>query len=231
MNLLTKDKKMSDKKNPGEWNPALHYQDRDVAHEYDRLRFSSLAGQVFNHQEKSIIRACFSDLPRNTVILDFPCGTGRLAEMLLESGWRVHGADISDEMLDVARTRLARFGKRFTTEVIDALTQIDCEPQFNASLCARVLMHFPLATQIEFLRGVASRTQDVVVINHSLNSPYQRFRRRIKKLLRHQQPTRYPVTNGEIKRLLSESGLKEIKRHRINSLVSEAIYIVARKIR
>ncbi|MCX7193035.1 MAG: methyltransferase domain-containing protein, partial [Proteobacteria bacterium] len=173
---------MSEIDNRNKWNPALYYKDSEVAREYDRVRFSSPAGRVFNYLERKIIRACFSDLPRNTVVLDFPCGTGRLAEILLESGLRVHGADISGEMLEVARKRLARFGERFTSEIADALTRIDCKPQFDASLCARVLVHFPLETQIEFMRGVASMTRERIVINHSLNSPYQRFRRQIKKL-------------------------------------------------
>jgi len=221
---------MSNNNNDTEWDATQHYKNQDIAREYDRVRFSSLAGQVFNNQEKKIIRDCFSGLPRDTVILDLPCGTGRLAEMLLESGLRVHGADISDEMLAVARERLAKFGDRFITEEIDALKQVGCEPQFDATLCARVLMHFPLETQIEFMRGVASMTRNMVVINHSLNSPYHRFRRLIKKLLGHQQSARYPITNSEIKRLLSESGLMEVGRYRINSLVSEAVYIVAKKI-
>lgn len=220
---------MSNKKIVSEWDATQHYQNQDIAQEYDRVRFSSLAGRVFNTQERRIIRECFSPLPRNTVILDLPCGTGRLAETLLESGLRVHGADISDEMLGVARARLARFGDRFTTAVTDALKQSGSEPQFDATLCARVLMHFPLETQIEFMRGVASMTRKTVVINHSLNSPYQRFRRWVKKMLHHQNPARYPVTNIEIERLLKEAGLVEVGRHRINSLISEAIYIVAEK--
>jgi 2-polyprenyl-3-methyl-5-hydroxy-6-metoxy-1,4-benzoquinol methylase len=222
---------MSETKVGREWDATRHYKNPEIAREYDRVRFSSIPGRVFNNQEKNIIRECFSSLPRDTVVLDLPCGTGRLAETLLESGLRVHGADISDEMLAVARERLAHFGDRFTTEVTDALKQIGGEPQYEATLCARVLMHFPLETQIEFMRGVASMTRHRVVINHSLNSPYQRFRRWIKKLLHHQRPARHPITNSEIKRLLSEAGLVEVGRHRINSLVSEAVYIVAEKIR
>lgn len=222
---------MSDTKVSHEWDATRHYKNPDIAQEYDRVRFSSLPGRVFNSQEKNIIRECFSALPRETVVLDLPCGTGRLAETLLESGLRVHGADISDEMLAVARERLARYGDRFTTEVIDALKHTGGEPLFEAALCARVLMHFPLETQIEFLRGVTLMTRKTVVINHSLNSPYQRFRRWIKMVLRHQRPARHPVTNSEIKRLLSEAGLMEVERRRINSLISEAIYIVAEKIR
>ena len=212
------------------WDPTQHYKNAAVAKEYDRVRFSSLAGQVFNAQERRIIQECFQDLPRDIVVLDMPCGTGRLAEALLASGLRVHGTDISPEMLAVARERLAAYGERFSTEVMDAFQLTGSEGQFEAALCARVLMHFPLETQINFLRGVASLTHKRIVINHSLSSPYQRFRRWIKKILGHQMPAGYPITSAEIRRLLAEAGFVEVKRRRINALVSEAIYIVAERI-
>lgn len=213
------------------WDATQHYKNAAVAKDYDRVRFSSMAGRVFNNQERRIIQECFQDLPRDTIILDIPCGTGRLAAPLLESGLKVYGADISAEMLDVAKERLASYGSRFTTEVMDAFKLTGSERQFEAALCARVLMHFPLETQIKFLRGVASITQKRIVINHSLSSPYQRFRRWIKRLLGHQQSAGYPITNSQIKQLLAESGFAEIKRKRINALISEAVYIVAEKVR
>jgi ubiquinone/menaquinone biosynthesis C-methylase UbiE len=220
---------MVNRPNSANWDATQHYKNAKVARDYDRVRFSSPAGRVFNRQEKRIIRECFHDLARDTIILDMPCGTGRLAEALLESGLKVYGADISQEMLDVAKERLSNYGARFATEVIDALNLSGNERQFEAALCARVLMHFPLETQIRFLRGVASITTKRIVINHSLNTPYQRFRRWVKTLLGHQQSAGYPVSNSEIKRLLSESGLVEVKRRRINALVSEAVYILAEK--
>lgn len=222
---------MANRSNDPKWDATQHYKNAAVAKDYDRVRFSSVAGRVFNNQERRIIQECFQDLPRDTIILDIPCGTGRLADALLESGLRVHGADISAEMLDVAKERLAGYGGHFTTEVMDAFKLTGNERQFEAALCARVLMHFPLETQIKFLRGVASVTQKRIVINHSLSSPYQRFRRGIKTLLGHQKSAGYPITNSEIKRLLAESGFAEVKRRRINALISEAIYIVAEKIR
>ena len=220
---------MTNRSSNRNWDPAQHYKNTQVAKEYDRVRFSSLAGRVFNAQEKRIIQECFKGLPRETIILDIPCGTGRLAETLLESELKVHGADISPEMLEVAKERLARYGKHFTTETMDAFTLTGSEQQFKAALCARVLMHFPLDDQIKFVCGVASITQSRIVINHSLNSPYQRFRRWVKKLLGHQQSAGYPITNSEIKQLLDKAGFVEVKRKRINSLISEAIYIVAEK--
>lgn len=221
---------MADEMNGNNLNPSEYYKNATVASEYDRIRFSSLAGRVFNGREKYIIKQCFKDCPRDTIILDLPCGTGRLADALLASGLRVHGADVSAEMLAVAAARLSGYGERFSTEVIDAFAPTGAEPRFDAALCARVLMHFPLETQIKFLRGVVSNTRNTIVLNHCLNSPYQRFRRWVKKLLNHQQPARYPISNNEIKRLLAESGLTEVKRYRMNPLISEAVYVVAKRI-
>lgn len=212
-----------------EWDATKLYQDKQIAQEYDQIRFSSLAGQVFNNREKRIIAESFEHLPRETVVLDMPCGTGRLAEAILDTGLRVHGADISEQMLEVARGRLTKFGDRFTTEVIDAFAQAKVEPRFEATLCARVLMHFPLDEQIKFLRGVVANTRKRVVINHSFNSPYQRFRRWVKRMLKHQVPARYPITEDEIQQLLKQSGLVEVSRRRMNPFVSEAVYIVAEK--
>jgi ubiquinone/menaquinone biosynthesis C-methylase UbiE len=222
---------MANSSNGKTWDPTQHYKDANVAQEYDQVRFSSVAGRVFNAKEKRIIQQCFQDIPADTVVLDIPCGTGRLAEPLLESGLRVHGADISSAMLGVAKGRCAGHGDRFSIEVMDAFKLGGTDPKFEAALCARVLMHFPLKTQIEFLRGVASITRTRIVINHSLSSPYQRFRRWVKRLLGHQQSAGYPVTNKEIKELLATSGFAEVSRKRINPLVSEAVYIVAERIR
>ncbi len=210
-----------------DWDANEHYKDDNVAKNYDDVRFSSAAGRVFNNLEQATVVKAFSSLQPGTTIADIPCGTGRLAEPLLEHGFKVHGMDISEEMLSVARERVARFGDRFTTEVCDAKTLDRSHPQYDGVLCARVLMHFPLEEQIKFLRGVAQITTGPILINQSYSTPYLRFRRKVKRWLRHQPPARYPITNAEISRLLKESGLKEVRRYRLNALISEAIYILA----
>jgi 2-polyprenyl-3-methyl-5-hydroxy-6-metoxy-1,4-benzoquinol methylase len=228
-NSQNKELQMKNKSEKQGWNPAEHYKSTKVAKEYDQIRFSSLSGRVFNKLEKNIIKNCFRDLPQDTLILDFPCGTGRLADVLLQSGYRVHGADISAEMLQEAKERLSRYENHFETEVLNAFALVDTTRKFEAALCARVLMHFPIEKQIKFLSGVSSLVKKRVVINHSLNSPYQRFRRWIKKILGHPKSVNYPVTNEEIRVLLSKAGLVEIGRKRINPLISEAVYIVAER--
>lgn len=212
------------------WSPEHHYQSREVAAEYDRVRFSSIPGRLFNFLERRMIARCFAGVPRGSTIADAPCGTGRLAETLLAAGYRVHGLDISDAMLQVAKTRLAAHHEQFTCETTDVRQLAVDAPCYDAALCARVLMHFPLDQQIQFLSGVAHLSRSVVVINHGIDSPYQRFRRRVKQALgNHHDPARSPVTNAGLATLLEKAGLREVKRYRLMPLVSEAIYIVAEK--
>lgn len=209
------------------WNPNEHYKSHTVAVAYDAARFSSLPGRVFNRWEQRVVEKCFKDVKKSALLVDVPCGTGRLAERLLEAGYRVHGVDISGEMLNVARQRLQRFGGTFTCEIGDARNATANTSAYDGALCARVLMHFPLEQQISFLAGVARLGAPVVVINHSLDSPYQRFRRAIKRLLGHQPPARFPITRRDIRALLRGAGLREVRRYRLLPLISEAIYIVA----
>ena len=87
------------------WDPASFYKDDAIAGSYDEQRFRSLAGRVYNHLEKRLIRRAFADVPRASTVVDVPCGTGRLAEVLLEEGFTVVGLDISKSMLGVAPVR------------------------------------------------------------------------------------------------------------------------------
>jgi 2-polyprenyl-3-methyl-5-hydroxy-6-metoxy-1,4-benzoquinol methylase len=214
------------------WDPTSHYKAVAVAREYDRIRFSSLAGRTFNALEKQQIRRIFADIPKESRILDMPCGTGRFAEVLLEMGYHVTGVDISEAMLEVAREKLAPFGNALTTRTIDVRELAKTEQKsFDITLCARFLMHFPLDRQIEFMRSIASLTRHTVIFTQSFSSPYQRMRRRAKGLIGKALPSSHPITEIELKKLLQGAGLREIKRIRPMPLLTEVIYVICEPIR
>ncbi|TMB20516.1 MAG: methyltransferase domain-containing protein, partial [Deltaproteobacteria bacterium] len=54
----------------------------------------------------------FAALPPDSLVLDAGCGPGLVSEALLGAGHRVHGVDLSAEMVRRARERCARFGER-----------------------------------------------------------------------------------------------------------------------
>lgn len=64
----------------------------------------------------------FSGIAQRSTTIDARCGTGRLAETLLEAGYNVIGLDIAEPMFDVGNRRLARFGVRFQSHVRGART-------------------------------------------------------------------------------------------------------------
>ena len=211
------------------WDPVTHYQDIKVAEDYDRVRFDSVAGRVFERLERNNIRKAFRPIPKGGTILDLPCGTGRLAEALLDDGFTIVGADISPAMLEVAKRRLARFGDRFSTLVSDVKELARSQPKsFDSALCARVLMHFPVEEQIEFLGAVARLSRGPVVFTQSLNTPYHRSRRNVKKLLGDTHtPANFPITEAQLKQLLKGANLVEKFRLRPMALVTEQIIVFA----
>lgn len=211
------------------WDPREHYKDRRIAESYDRERFSSLAGRVFNRLEKRALLRALHSLPAGSSIVDIPCGTGRLAEPLLRAGYRVTGIDISQQMLDQASQTLVLYGSRFRSKLGDAAHLPPSEEAFAAAFCARVLMHFPLDEQIDFLRGVASQTDGLVVFNQSYDSRYQRTRHKLKGMLGHAGRATYPIAESDLQQLLEEVGLHEVRRVWVAPLVSEAFFVVATK--
>lgn len=208
------------------WNPSQHYQDSAIAAKYDRVRFSGLAGRAFNWLEKRLVRRAFSDLARDCKVIDVPCGTGRLAEVLLEMGFHVTGLDISSQMLAVAAHRLRRFDKCFAPTALDARQLAPTELRFEAALCARVLMHFPLEEQISFLRNVATVTRRRVVFTQGVNTRLHRLRRRIKRLLGHQASAVYSLTPADIQTLITAAGLRELHRYALFPVLSESFVFV-----
>lgn len=212
------------------WNPVEHYKDVQVAERYDAKRFSSIPGRLFNALEKASLRRALKGIPVDTHFIDIPCGTGRLAEVLLNMGFRVTGIDISPAMLHVANRKLARFGDRFDTIVHDARDLKALGMTFDAALIARVLMHFPLDQQIEFVQGVTEVTRGPIVLSQSLETRYQILRRRVKKLLGHRPSAAYPISPADLARLLAACGLKEERRFRAMPLLSEAVIVKAARV-
>jgi len=211
-----------------DWDPETHYQDRRIAESYDDVRFSRLSGRVYNELEKRCIVRAFAHVQKVSRVLDLPCGTGRLAEPLLEAGYSVTGVDISATMLEQASRRLRRFGSRFVSFVCDVHDMPARSERFEAALCARVLMHFPLNSQIAFLKAVAAVTQGSVVFTQSFSTPYQRLRRRVKRLIGNPPSATYPITESDLRKLLDGAGLVEARRIRPMPLLTEEIIVVAR---
>jgi SAM-dependent methyltransferase len=93
--------------------------------------------RVIDRIHKRALSGVAGDL-RGRAVLDFGCGTGRLTEWLVDRGAFVHGVDVTPEMLDVARSRVA--GATFAHSPGQALPFADAT--FDCVVTAYVLQYY-----------------------------------------------------------------------------------------
>jgi ubiquinone/menaquinone biosynthesis C-methylase UbiE len=211
------------------FDPQTHYQNEGVARTYDRERFSSLAGRIFQDAELKTLAKLVQHLPAKASLLDVPCGTGRIAQVLLEWGFRVTAADISQEMIHVAQSRMAAAGRKLPAMrgSADALPFTD--ESFDAVLSMRFLPHISSEPRRLMLKEMARVSRRWVFFSNSFSSGWYKSRRAVKRRLGHQAPTRYPVTESEIREDLRYAGLKEIARFWTFRFLSEELLLLCEK--
>jgi ubiquinone/menaquinone biosynthesis C-methylase UbiE len=211
------------------FDPQTHYQNEGVAHSYDRERFSSLAGRIFQSAELKTLAKLVRHLPAHASLLDVPCGTGRITEVLLGWGFRVTAADISQEMIEVARSRVAAVDAKLPVSRGSAAALPFAADSFDAVLSIRFLPHIAGEQRRIMLKEMARVSRKWVFFSNSFSSGWYRGRRSLKRRLGHQAPTRYPVTESEIREDLRYAGLEETARFWTFRFVSEELLLLCKK--
>jgi ubiquinone/menaquinone biosynthesis C-methylase UbiE len=207
------------------------YLDDAVATQYDRDRFSSFVGRTFNRLEKRTLRSVVTRAKRelpNPAVLDIPCGTGRITELLLEEGLTVTGGDISAAMIDVARRRLARFGAQVSFRQLDLDRLAMEDDSVDLVTCIRLLHHIDSPARARILRECARVTRRFVIINVSYSSPLYRLRRRLKQAMG-QGVSAASSTWTEIEQEAESAGLRIETAQFVFPVVTEDLVLLLRK--
>lgn len=101
-----------------------------------------------DRREKACILRCLSAIPAGGKVLDLPCGTGRMTRILVERGYRVTSADVSEEMLARARANYAAYRKDHASApdvpfaIRDVLATGFAANEFDGISCIRLFHHF-----------------------------------------------------------------------------------------
>src|ERR1044071_1606257 len=194
------------------FNPRTDYQDRQTAEEYDTRRFTTFSGRLFQWCERRVLQRVLSRLAPGSLLVDAPCGTGRLLPLYLINGFRVLGVDISQEMIDVARRRTMSWNGRASFSRMDFAEVPLSDGSVDTVFSIRFLPHFSPDERIQMLREFSRIARNRVVISLSISNRWMRFRRQIKDWLGHDKPVRNPVTAAAMKRELKQASLREIER-------------------
>ncbi len=94
--------------NPESKTIATAYGEK-ASYEYDKRRFSTPHGKLFNQLEMEQLSRVARDLAHPSRILEVGCGTGRFMRSLCSKGHKVYGLEPSVFMLDKAREKTLQF--------------------------------------------------------------------------------------------------------------------------
>jgi SAM-dependent methyltransferase len=96
-------------------------------------------------------------------VLDVGCGSGRIAEFVLEAGAAAYmGVDFSEPMISLAEQRLARYGDRVELSVADFL-EAPLEGPFDVVLALGLFDYLPNASQFSDKMGALTAPGGCIV--------------------------------------------------------------------
>lgn len=208
------------------FDPRTEYQDIDTAEQYDMKRFSTISGKLFQWAERRDLQRIVRKIPAGSLLMDAPCGTGRLLPLYLSEGHKILGVDISGEMIQVARRRTAQWNGKTNFSRMDFVQIPLVDRSVDTVFSIRFLPHFPPQERVQMLREFSRVSRQRVVISVSVSNAWMRFRRKIKGWLGHDKPVRNPVTLAGIRAELKQAGLREIAKFWTVPFVSEQLIIV-----
>jgi SAM-dependent methyltransferase len=195
------------------------YQDSHVAEDYDKRRFSTFLGRLVDKLEKAALNKALKGVNKEALILDFPCGTGRITEFLLQEGYFVAGADISKEMMDVAVKKLQGFDKFKGFYREDGENVSISDGSFDYVTSVRLMGHLPPDARIRFLREMKRITKKRMFITFYVKGASTEISKFIQRKGRKESPSLYPES-------MKKAGLNIIKIIPMLRFVSECHYFV-----
>lgn len=128
-----------------------YFSDVVVAQNYDKERFFSVWGKMFDKQEKDVV---ISNLPidiKNIKALDIGAGSGRFTIELAKKGITVNSCDYSQPMLDIIKlkikeTELEKFISLSKQDITSLTFQDD---QFDFICCIRITDNLDTRVNVE----------------------------------------------------------------------------------
>jgi len=200
-----------------------HYQDPEVAREYDARRFSSARKRGDTARFwRAIEKGLGPELVGVQSVLDTPAGTGRFAPFVLREGRKLVIADLSHAMLMEARASGA------PRVQADALSLPFADASFDLVLCMRFLFHVPRELQPKVLAELARVSRRFVAVDVRHAWAWSAWTRRLRgKLLA--RPVSARLRPSEIDPLFAGAGLVPRSKRWFAPGFSEKLLVLAEK--
>ncbi len=205
------------------------YQSRDVAEDYDFHRWGSPERARRNLRKWRAIQAALARTDGVGRVLDLPCGTGRFTGQLAECGYDVVGADISLEMMQIARRKLG------VVPGIHGFVRADAESlplgdgSVDCVMSIRFLHHIDPDTRVRILREMARVSTGWLILDYRHKYSYRYAMWRLRRALGLTRKPLARVSRRQVEAEAARAGLEVDAIFPVARVFSDKWVVLARK--
>jgi ubiquinone/menaquinone biosynthesis C-methylase UbiE len=212
------------------YNAKYYYQDKDVAGRYYEKRFNTLPGRFNHFLEKSFLINGIRKLEIESA-LDVACGTGRMTRELLSLRIsNICGADISQEMLDLAKIYCGDENKRLVFKVEDATDLSFQDNSYDLIISFRFLDHLPEIEKKKALSEMIRCSKKFIVFSMANKNRWTILTQKIRKLMNRNYYEGYLINELDILAFIETQKVKVVRsRLKFPLLSMEIMYFCEKK--
>ena len=160
--------------------------------------------------EMRLIDKAFSHIPKTHRVLDVPCGGGRVTVHLTKKGYAMSAADLSENMIEIARQAVAPV----TVERQDVERLTFPDKHFDTIVSFRLFHHFP---NPEIRQRVISELCRVakhnVVLSYFSPKSWTSVKRKIRAARGGRKSDKHATDLPEVKGYFEKAGFKLVKNY------------------
>jgi 2-polyprenyl-3-methyl-5-hydroxy-6-metoxy-1,4-benzoquinol methylase len=167
------------------------------------------AGQIrFHRRAERIIR--LAGLQPGVQALEIGCGTGNFTEAFAVSGANILALDISEDLLEIARTRHLPKNVSFTCKPFEALKETG---QFDAVIGSSVLHHLDIRSALATIYQVLKPGGLMSFAEPNMLNPQIMVEKNVPWIKRHMgdSPDETAFFRWKMRRMLREAGFDQIE--------------------
>ena len=174
----------------------------------------------------NLLKDCFPN--KEGRILDIPCGTGILVDILPNFSNFLIFSDISFDMIEIARNEVRNSSSQM---IVNDITNIPFKTHtFQCVLTIGLMHRLPAPIRKRTLKEITSISGRYCIISYTINNRGQRFKKWIVKLLwKKYQSAPVPLSIGEISDELLQNKLSIKKRKSVMPLLSSDVVLLLEK--
>lgn len=189
--------------------------------------FKNIRSRIIAGREIAVLRSLLDriGIAPGSILLDMPCGTGKLGAALCGYPVKILAADLSQHMMTLASAEYAR-DKLLGFMRFDARNIPLGAGSVDHIVCLRLFQRLPNDIRMNVLKEFRRVVKSSLIVSYSYVSPFQNFRNSVRKLYDREKQSFYHESISNIRSELRETGFstRQIK-HVLYGASSEVVIL------